>query len=216
MNKSIKYLIESSNDNLFDDIYDPNDVYDIISNDLFNDNNLGNIYYYKKKPYAICCGLAEDFKDKKDRYVLCKKEQKSVWCKQYNDIYRYTLSYNFFIRKKSDIRKIDETGYINTNYIKRNFNFNNNVAIKLCLKYGDNAYLPAIDELQHLYFNISSLNNILNYYKLPIINLNLNYWSSTLLSQYTAARIHMNKERAHIINFNLLDGAFIKPFIKID
>ena len=77
MKNSIRLLVE----NLFDDLYDidqeTNSEIDLA--DQIYTPEIGSIYYEKKKPYAICCGLDTDFKDKRNRFMLIKKHTTNVW-----------------------------------------------------------------------------------------------------------------------------------------
>jgi len=127
MNKQIKLLIENITDDLFKDdnnIFNNNDVYDLIGKQLF-EYNIGDIYYKDTKSYAICCGKSSDFKDNEPRFVYNKKSryqefttdlQYNVACdlfiNRYNKVIKEYEPFN--VLSKSDIENIDENGYENT------------------------------------------------------------------------------------------------------
>ena len=222
MKKSIRLLVE----NLFDDLYDidqeTNQEIDLA--DQVYTPVIGSIYYEKKKPYALCCGNAEDFKDNKARFLLIKKEfKKARW--NYKDFFVDKLGKHdlddFYVNSKNNFQQIDENGYENTQVIKNNYNIPFFPAFDKCIKLGDDIYLPAIDELQIMLLNKDKLNEILNNISgaklLAIKNNNsdwLNYWSSTQASLRFSISIEHDSGKVHkmfkIINLK------VRPFVKIN
>ena len=179
MKRQIRLLVE----NLFDDDIFNDDINldSEISDEYINNYKVGDIYYKDKKPYAICCGNKFDFNNKSSRFLLLKpfinfEFPKIMWSNDKKIVSK--LSKNrckrYWVYKKSDIQYIDENGYENTQIIKNNYNLSYFPAFKYCLSFGDNVYLPAIDELQILFINRQKLNNIdkKNYHA-------VGFWSSS-------------------------------------
>ena len=149
MRKQVRLLIE----NVFDDLYDidqENNLSIDIADEHLNMYNIGDIYYDKKKPYAICCGLKSDFQDNQPRFILIKKDFKDKrWC-IYQDK-RYGIYQN-------DFKQIDEKGHENTQKIYNKYYMEEFPACWFCCRDGYQVYLPAIDELQKLYLNKDKIN----------------------------------------------------------
>lgn len=174
MRKQVRLLIE----NVFDDLYDidqENNLSIDIADEHLNMYNIGDIYYDKKKPYAICCGLKSDFQDNQPRFILIKKDFKDKrWCiyqdKRYG-IYEegdynrslmkllglHTLD-NFYLKSQNDFKQIDEKGHENTQKIYNKYYMEEFPACWFCCRDGYQVYLPAIDELQKLYLNKDKIN----------------------------------------------------------
>jgi hypothetical protein len=123
----------------------------------------------------------------------------------------------FIIKNISDTRQIDEYGYDNTQYIKKNYDINYFPAFKYCCELDDNAYLPSIDELQLLGFYQTSkkINNILLIDK-P-------YYSSTSLFGLDVYTLYINSRIncpwvGYVDEYYNISGykRTVAPFIKID
>ena len=128
ISKSLKKHINE--DNLFDDDFFNQDDYqdDIeVADQLLKSYKIGDIYYKHKKPYAVCCGLGNDFKDNKPRFCLLSfkydYKSRSKWCKENN--FAEELGYHEYeyYNKENDtyLDYIDENGYENTQIIKTRF-----------------------------------------------------------------------------------------------
>lgn len=223
MKKSIRLLVE----NLFDDLYDidqeSNLTIDIA--DKMYKPDVGYIYYENKKPYALCCGNAEDFKDNKARFLLIKKEfKKARWNNKdffVDKLGKHDLD-DFYVKSKNNFQQIDETGYENTQVMKNNdYSIPFFPAFDKCIKLGDDIYLPAIDELQIMLLNKDKLNEILNNISgaklLAIKDNNDNwssYWSSTQASLRFSVRIEHDSGKVNKM-FKTIDLK-VRPFVKIN
>ena len=179
MKKSIRLLIE----NLFDDLYDidqeSNLTLDIADKVYFY--NIGDIYYRNKEPYAICCGLAEEFLDNRYRFCLFEEKDPEQWSIDKKYIARLgkfneKVPYGYYINSKQDIKYIDDKGYENTQIIKNKYNINKFPAFKFCCDFGDDVYLPAINEIVLKEINKIQINNREHGF----------FWSST---QYTGTNV---------------------------
>ena len=227
MKKSIRLLIE----NLFDDLYDidqeTNSEIDLA--DQIYQYEIGNFLYQNKEPYAICCSENTDFQDKYQRFVLFTVDNlKSFYWgkfgKSIKNIKSINQSFCHLQMTKSKIIRFDEKGYENTQIIKNNYDINDFPAFKYCLEFDNDAYLPAIDELQIMYKNMDILNGCISKledtYKDNIILYNTHYWSSTQFSGFNL--------RQRAIFFSAFDKDFgyiyydkkqlfhhVQPFIKI-
>lgn len=229
MKKQIRLLVE----NLFDELYDIDQESDLtvdIADNMYQ-YQLGDFWYYNKYPHAICCSDKSDFNDKKQRFVFftfdnlknfqwSSNSKTSKLIKKISAIERDFV--HFQITKSRQIR-FDEKGYENTQYIKNNFDINYFPAFKYCIEFHNDAYLPAIDELQIMYKNIDLLNDNISklesLYKENIILYNSHYWSSTQFKGFNL------KQRAVFFSiykdygFISYDKKFvynsIQPFIKI-
>ena len=178
MKKQIRLLIENLFDDDFNNIYNDTNLDSEIS-DEYMGYKVGDIIYKNKKPYAVCCGEKQYFTDNKPRFMSFQ-----IYMADYlkwsniNTVIPKLKIYNDFdkfnILNKSSIKHIDEDGYENTQIIKNNYNLSYFPAFKYCLSFGDNVYLPAIDELQILFINRQKLNNIdkKNYHA-------VGFWSSS-------------------------------------
>ena len=139
---------------LFDDLYDidqeTNQEIDLA--DEIYKQNIGDVLYKNKKPYAICCGLKEDFNDNNYRYLLLNNMGYDIWTDMLRNLPKLKTVYSdsTIIKSKNDIIKVDKDGYENTQIIKNNYNINNFPLFRYCYNLGDNVYLPAIDELEYL------------------------------------------------------------------
>ena len=200
MKKQIRLLIENLFDDEFDDMYNDTDLDSEIANEYIGNYKVGDIIYNNKKPYAICCGNAEDFNDNRPRFVLINLKYVDLigeWClyqKQISKLKHYKCS-KYRITDKSSIRHIDENGYENTQIIKNNYNLSDFPAFNFCCMLGDNVYLPAIDELSVFcfYFKFNKLPELANNFNdLPHFHiygtkyLNFCFWSSTQRSATAA------------------------------
>ena len=180
MKKQIRLLVENLFDDEFDNIYNDTDL-DTNITDEYMGYSVGDIVYENKKPYAICCGDKNDFKDNKPRFMYLKiyKECRLKWSKITKTIPELKINDNAFdfdtfkLFDKSSIKHIDEDGYENTQIIKNNYNINDFPAFRYCCDLGDDFYLPAIDELQILFLNSFNYN-----FKIPKL---YDYWSSSQL-----------------------------------
>ena len=219
MKRQIRLLIE----NLFDDLYDieqENNVTIDIADKMYQYKS-GDIYYENKKPYAICCGDGEDFKDNKPRFMYLEiyKGGYLKWSKLTNTITELKIYdndfENFKLFDKSSIKHIDEDGYENTQIIKNNYNINDFPAFRYCCDLGDNFYLPAIDELQILFLNSFEYNQ-----QIPR---KYDYWSSSQLMKQYCFFIENLPSRKSNFTFTTYVSAYKKnsvdpgiiPFIKI-
>ena len=153
MKKEIRLLVE----NLFDDLYNidqENDLTIDIADKIYTPE-IGDIYYKRKKPYAICCGNTEDFKDNKPRYCLLNfnKDKHSKWCKckeNYKFVKELGIHRNYDVKTNTYLKDIDENGYENTQIIKNHYPINEFPVFNNCIRLGNNVYLPAINELKIL------------------------------------------------------------------
>ena len=202
MKKQIRLLVE----NLFDDLYDidqeTNSEIDLA--DQIYTPVIGSIYYEKKKPYAICCGLDTDFQDKEFRYFLIKKETNKSWKRGgYENIHELCESKAF------------EQGYENTQIIKNNYDLNKFAAFKYCCSLGDNVYLPAINEFQIMYSYIDKLNDELQYIPRAIyIDTDNIYWTSTSNRSIWSA-LGFDTKTNKIIGSMKTNSFKVRPFIKV-
>ena len=220
MRKQIRLLIENLFDDEFNDIYNDIDI-DTEITDEYMGYSVGDIYYKRKKPYAVCCGDKSDFKNNKPRFCLLNfnNERKSRWCKNNNylDDFKENLVSHFQIKTKSDRKYIDENGYDNTQIIKNNYNILDFPAFNNCIKLGDDVYLPAIDELQVLYLNSEELEPIIKQYKgylhrSYILALN-DYWTSTYWTQNYAFMFNISTGKSNLNDF--IRMVKIYPFLNI-
>ena len=208
MNKNIRLLVEGFFD---DEIFN---VENNIKSDIedlggYYDYNVGEIYYQNKKPYAICCGEPKYFNDNIPRFCLLKKSKKDLkWRKSLELVKELQcFKYSSFILKSiKQFQHIDEDGYKNTQIIKNNYDLNEFPAFEYCMKFGDNVYLPAIDELQILYLNKNKLG------KYSFIN--IDYWSST---QYSATNAYIiNIDRCYVTDIDKNISICVCPFFCIN
>ena len=217
MKKQVRQLLE----NLFDDLYDidqeTNQEIDLA--DQVYIYKSGDIVYENKKPYAICCGDGEDFKDNKPRFMYLNIYIGGLkWSKLTNTIPElkiYDNDFDYFkLFDKSSIKHIDEDGYENTQIIKNNYNINDFPAFRYCCDLGDDFYLPAIDELQILFLNSFEYNQ-----QIPR---KYDYWSSSqLMEQYCFFIENPPSRKFNFTTYvssckkNSINNGII-PFIKID
>ena len=228
MKRSIRLLVE----NLFDDLYDINQENNLtidIADNMYKDNKVGDIYYKNKVPYAIYCSDKSDFNDKKQRFVFftfdnLKTFQWTTTSKTCNLIKKIGVIDQDFVHfqiSKSKQIKFDEKGYENTQYIKTNFDINDFPAFKYCIEFNENAYLPAIDELQVMFKNIDILNDNISKFlhKDNIILYNSLYWSSTQFKGFNlkqrAVFFSIYKDYGFISYDKKIKYHYIQPFIKI-
>ena len=222
MNKQIRLLLE----NLFDDLHDieDNKNLDTEFSDKYLTYKVGDVFYQNKKPYAICCGNNENFKDNNSRFMLLNFQLNNLlqWSTAFISkiiTNAFKLEHEFFLRSFNDFRYIDENGYENTQIVKNNYNISKFPAFDYCIKFGDNVYLPAIDELQIMYLNI---NNIKNEQFISILNTkgceNTKYaaWSSTQNIYNTVMCIYNMGPKIIISPYGYVRNyGIIYPFVKI-
>ena len=202
MKRQIKLLIE----NLFDDLYDIDQETNLTTDiaDKMYIPEIGSIYYEKKKPFAICCGLDTDFQDKEFRYFLIKKETSKSWCRGYSHPVHELCESKAF-----------EQGYENTLIIKNNYDLNKFAAFKYCCSLGDNVYLPAINEFQIMYSYIDKLNDELqNIPRAIFIDTDYIYWTSTAATYFWRAK-GFDTETNKIIESPTTNSYKVRPFIKV-
>ena len=223
MRKEIRLLVEGFFD---DDIFNSNDINQDIQDigDQYYNYHVGDIYYENNKPYAICCGESKYFMDKTPRFLLILPGYyKKCWHK-YNKFIPQLKRHNYIpqpqnLYENKTILHIDENGYENTQIIKNNYRGNrlsSLQAFELCLKYGDNVYLPAIDEIQTLFLNRDIIYNY--FYQLKVIKLSKFIWSSTQNYTDTALSLfntNINKI-CSLLPYKKNESCLILPFIKID
>ena len=221
MKKQIRLLIESLFDDEFDNIYNDTDI-DTEITDEYMGYSVGDIYYKRKKPYAVCCGDKSDFKNNKPRFCLLNfnNERKTRWWKidnNYLDNFKENLVSSFWIKTKSDRKYIDENGYDNTQIIKNNYNILDFPAFNNCIKLGDDVYLPAIDELQILYLNSEELESFIKQYKAYLHRSKIlvfnNYWTSTYWTQNYAFMFNISTGRSNVYSFTTMFKIY--PFLNI-
>ena len=218
MKKEIRLLIEGFFDdelfNVNDDINQ--DITDI--GDQYYDYHIGDIYYKNKNPYAVCCGEAKDFSNTDyARFMLidfklhnCQWSQKNNYIPNICDFSELVneiednvdweeneptgepLYDGFKIINYNDFIEIDEDGYENTQTIRK-FVKETCTPFSYCkMYYGDNAYIPSIDELQILSINSKKLNTQFNIFKSIY---NHTFWSSSQFNLYNSYAITIyNKE----------------------
>ena len=195
MKKQIRLLVESLFDDEFNNIYNDTDLDIEIANEYIGNYKVGDIYYKNKKPYAICCGDKNQFKDITPRFCLINSDRLLSWCTDKTltcinelDSHEYKVRVNGF-------QPVDENGYENTQIIKNNYNLSDFPAFNFCCMLGDNVYLPAIDELSVFcfYFKFNKLPELANNFNdLPHFHiygtkyLNFCFWSSTQRSATAA------------------------------
>ena len=223
MRKPIRLLVE----NIFYDIYDidqENNSSVEIADDIFN-YKVGNIYYLNKKPYAVCCGAPDSFKDNNPRFIyLDIKPIAKQWTTNriitkklpniniYGQLEKMPIPFNSYI-------SMDENGYENTQIIKNKCNIEKYPAFNYCNKLGDDFYFPAIDELVIFMKYKSILQDNIRY--LTLLN---RYNFSFLISSTT-----IDNKRMLYINYDSNDISigkwqafyFVKyfytlPFIKLN
>ena len=218
MKKEIRLLIEGFfDDDLFNQKEDINQDIQDVGNQFYN-YNIGDIYYKKKKPYAICCGIDLQFKDNRSRFCLLNfnKERRSKWSK--NGVFVSFLGAHTYLDEKTNtvIQHIDENGYENTQIIKNTCDIHNYPAFNNCIKLGDNVYLPAIDELQIFYKN--KMQDII--FKTTPKHKQWPYaWSSTQgkgIIAYVFELVHFPWQTTQISGSGKTDLNMIIPFVKID
>ena len=207
MKRQIRLLIE----NLFDDLYDIDQESNLtidIADKIYN-YKIREIYYKNKKPYAICCGLSDDFKDRNPRFCLLNfnKDKRSKWCKE--EFFIKELGFHEYYNKIY-FKDIDENGYENTQIIKNNYFKNMFPVFNNCIKLGKNVYLPAINELKTLRKNeiFKDLNFKLAY-----------AWSSTQYNETFAFTIKFSnvaQQDKDISGIGKIELEPCIPFIKID
>ena len=206
MKKQIRLLVENLFDDEFNNIYNDTDL-DTDITDEYMGYSVGDIVYENKKPYAICCGDKKDFKDKQQRFCLYKQyKYKLQWRnKNINKVIKQIEPGFYKLINSNDRQYIDENGYGNTIFIKNNFNISDFPVFKYCCKFGDNVYIPAIDELSVWYLNRE---------KIKYINKSITwYWSSTSCSNCTV--YGLNLIDSYISNFRTFDVMFVNLFVKI-
>lgn len=207
MKHNIKLLIE----NLFDDIYniEDNKNLDIEFSDELLKYNITDLIYKHKKPYAICCGKASEFKDNDPRFLLLTKPV----FKQYAKI----PSYLELLGKKT-IK--DENGFNNTQIIKNQYYSKSFPAFDYCINLGSNVYLPAIKEIITLFKYNNNINNMLA--KIPDINTYL-FNTNILTNIKVLSSSQVNDDnyyclfRNNIIEEHKLNSknTLVYPFVKI-
>ena len=213
MKKQIRLLVEG----LFKDLYDIEDQRNIDTeiSDNYITYRVGDIFYQNKKPYAICCGNNEDFKDNKQRFALLTYEFRNQWCTCMTSISKLTI-HNYPTPKPITSNKfIDENGYENTQIMKRNYNLKYFPAFDNCVSHGDNVYLPAINELIRLFLNKNLLNNIIKKYK-GILLEDYTYWTSTYINDIYAYCLYYTYNNYYEITYDqitLTKG--VRPFLYI-
>ena len=223
MRKPIRLLVE----NIFYDIYDidqENNSTVEIADDIFN-YKVGDFYYLNKKPYAVCCGSPDSFKDNNPRFIyLDIKPIAKQWTTNriitkklpniniYEQLEKMPIPFNSYI-------SMDENGYENTQIIKNKCNIEKYPAFNYCNKLGDDFYFPAIDELVIFMKYKSILQDNIRY--LTLLN---RYNFSFLISSTT-----IDNKRMLYINYDSNDISigkwqafyFVKyfytlPFIKLN
>ena len=211
MKKQIRLLVES----LFDDeIFNITDDIDIeITNEYIGNYKVGDIIYENKKPYAICCGDKNQFKDITPRFCLINSDRLLNWCKDKIlkcinelDSHEYKVRVNGF-------QPVDENGYENTQIIKNNYDLNYFPAFKYCCDLGVNVYLPAIDELQILFQYQEKLNNMFKKFKGINIDVYNTYWSSTQYIKDYGCSLLFDMYNGHILNDFYYYINNVRPFL---
>ena len=196
MRKVIRLLVESFfDDEIFNQKEDINqDIQDI--GEQYYNYQVDDIYYKDKNPYAVCCGESKYFIDNRPRFCLLNKVSKYTMQWMSKDKYILINKQQVPLHRKSIITQpgvyhLEETGYENTQNVLNNFNISDFPAFRYCIDIHNNAYLPAIDEFQILFFNLDKLQdfNILT-------KLNNVYWSSSENNKLYAyfCRLNKNKE----------------------
>ena len=226
MNRQFKLLVE----NLFDDLYDIDQETnsDIDLADEVYQYHIGDFYYKRKSPYAVCCGTRNDFKDNEPRFVSIKYEEHQKIGNSFSFFINKKFKYNKItsaIVKNNNIVRIDENGYENTQVlIKKDVVYKYPGFIVITKKNKD-LYFPAIDELQVMMFNINKINEaILSQNKcLPISETETDkawdvYWSSTQSNdkEYFLSIIFAeNCNKLNIYEEYITTHNIIRPFVKI-
>ena len=220
MKKSIRLLIE----NLFDDLYDINqeDNLTIEIADKMYQYKLGDVFYYKKEPYAICCGESSYFNDNKPRFIANDKpyyneftydlELKNKIQKNLSKINFHEYNY-FKIGNKSDIQNIDENGIENTKNLFKLFPIHTFPLLKYIKAYYSRAgYIPAITELEVLLYNKDKLPDFINK------DFNWFFYSSTFYSVTTLASIYSYDvhDKLYVCAENPYNKGYLSTFINID
>ena len=215
MKKEIRLLIEGFFD---DDTFNPNNINQDIQDigDQYYVYQVGDIYYKKKKPYAVCCGDKSQFNDKTSRFCLLNinpNDKQLKWSKTM--VTRPFLGTYESQDKETHtvLQHIDENGYKNTQTVLHNFSLSEFPAFKYCIRLGDGVYLPAIDELRIFYKN--KIRDII----FKNIMFNIPYvWSSTQGYGGIAFvfAFYNSDIRADIQNGAKTDLYSIIPFVKID
>ena len=221
INKSFKYI-----KGLFNDIYDidneNNSSVEIA--DYITTQNIGDIIYKHNRPFAICCGLADDFSDNTPRYLLLNNKGYDIWSEQLKIVPKLKPVYsdNTIIKIKTDIINVDDNGYKNTQIIKNNTNIDYYPAFRYCANVNINAYLPAINELEYLVYYINDIINILNKDKRKYKNIikyleDIKTYKRVSSSSYTSTHTYYIMDfKTKEVTEKLKDSfAFIIPFVKI-
>ena len=220
MNKQIRLLVED----LFDDLYDIEDEKNIdteISDEYIVSYKAGDFYYQNKKPYAICCGDKEDFKDKKSRFMLCFEDKKYKWSEnkiKYHteELYPKNTIYTYEIKTYISFQDLDENGYRNTLVVKQHCNNSLQFpAFTYCWNLGDDVYLPALNELEIMGFNRITLNLQLKKIKAVPLRFGCNYLSSNSGSVELTYGFTMSQDRMMINIIYKKYPNHVRPFIKI-
>ena len=220
MKKEIRLLIEG----FFDDIYAVEDEKNIdteIANEYIN-YNIGDIYYKKKKPYAICCGNKEDFTDNKPRFLLCFEDKKYKWCEYNIRFHSYKINVKYInlknIKDKKTFQNLDEKGYENTLFVtmSNKLRLTGLPAFEYCIELDNNVYLPALTELEIMGFNSNLLNTKLKKINAIPLRFGCNYLSSNSCTDDLTYGFSMKKENIEISHIYKAYPNHVRPFIKID
>ena len=213
MKKQIRLLVESLFDDEFNNIYNDTDLDIEIANEYIGNYKVGDIYYKNKKPYAICCGDKNQFKDITPRFCLINSDRLLSWCTDKTltcinelDSHEYKVRVNGF-------QPVDENGYENTQIIKNNYNLIYFPAFEYCLNFGDNVYLPAIDELQILFQYQEKINNLFKKFKGINIDVYNTYWSSTQYIKDYGCSLLFDMYNGHILNDFYYYSNNVRPFL---
>ena len=224
MKKQIRLLVE----NIFNDIYDidqENNSSVEIADEIFK-YKIGDIYYENKKPYAICCGDSDSFKDNNPRFI-------PYWLNMFYDefscatnftdkhkLLKFQADYPYFYLTDK-LKSIDENGYENTQELFNKFASNNLDSyplLKECAKLGNEFYIPSIDELQVLLLNLKNIskNTEIDIYK-EIMYIEWFIYSSTPYIDYCMCAVYIYNfyNEIYIVAENPFKRGYIIPFIKI-
>ena len=168
MKKQIRLLIESLFDNEFDDIYNNVDLNSEIT-DEYMGYSVGDIIYNdNKKPYAICCGDKSDFQNNQPRFMSLDGYEHLMLSRvninfrlnnKTTDKKKYDKKHLFF--KYSNMIHLDEDGYNNTQKLTTLESLSNYPGFYKGYKLSKNYYIPAVDEVSIMLFNIDKLNPII-------------------------------------------------------
>ena len=166
MKKQIRLLVENLFDDEFNNIYNDTDLDTEIVDEYINNYKVGDIYYKNKKPYAICCGDKSDFSNNSPRFIPINIKLNSVrWSTSRlitKKLKRHDIPNHFIYSDNNNIYKIfDDNGYKNTQIIKNKCNLNTYPIFKYICNFGDDYYLPAVDELKVFGLNINKFKHII-------------------------------------------------------